>query len=105
MLNRVRGELYQTLDSYKTLLHTSLEEDSRSESTDIVDPEILSLRTKLANIESEYFNVQKERFNVGCDYKELCDKMELLDRIRTQLHEPEIKFTTKIRHAMEVCNA
>lgn len=101
LLNRMRGELYETLDAYKSLLHTSLVEDSRTETADQVDPEILSLRSKLAALEVEFKAVQKDRFDVGCDYKEMCDKMDMLDRIRTQLHEPEIQFTKRIQHAME----
>lgn len=101
LLNRLRGELYETLDAYKSLLHTSLVEDSRTDTAAQVDPEMVSLRTKLAKVEVEIKAVQKERFDVGCDYKEMCDKMDFLDMIRTQLHEPEIQFTKRIQHAME----
>jgi len=101
MLNRIRGELYTTLEAYKSILQTSLVEDSRLETGDLIDPEIVTLRSKLAILESESSALQMERFYVGCDYKEVCDKMELLDRVRTQLHEPEIQFTNRIQHAME----
>ncbi|ODM94552.1 28 kDa inner dynein arm light chain, axonemal [Orchesella cincta] len=101
LLNRVRGELYQTLDAFKVLLQTSVVEESRSNSTEVVDPEIISLRSRLATLEGEVSALQMQKFYFGCDYKELCDKMDLLDRIRTHLHEPEIEFTNKIQHAME----
>lgn len=95
--------MYQSLEAYKALLSTSLVEDSRSDGVEMVDPELVSLRTKLATVESELATLQMEKFYVGCDYKELCDKMELLERIKTQLHQPEIEFTLKLQHAMEVC--
>lgn len=102
MLNRVRGELYETLDGYKAILNTSLAEDSRTDSIDQDDPEILSLRAKVNALESELLITEKNRFNVGCDYKDICDKLDYLDQVRTQLYEPELKFTRRIQSAIEV---
>jgi len=80
MLNRVRGELFETLDSYKSLVQTSLVEDSRVESLEtLADPETLILKQRVADLESELAVLQRERFYSTTSWVCLWEEQEQVD--------------------------
>jgi len=102
LLNRIRGELFTTLDSYRSLLQTSVAEDAKAESLEtFADPETIVLRGRVADLEAELEIIQRERFFVGCDFKAVADKMDHLERIRTNLYEPEVDFLKRLGDSME----
>jgi len=101
MLIRVRGELFQTLDAYKKVFEVSLAEECKALAEDRIDPEILILRQKMEDAETELASVLEENESVHSDLKEVESKYELMDRIEEQVHEPEILFTKQLGEALE----
>jgi hypothetical protein len=102
MLERVRGELNQTLDAYKKILEVSLIEEGKVVVDRHVDPEVVILLNKLEDAEADLAIVLAEHENVNSDLKEVEDKFELMDRIQEQVQLPEIAFTKRLGQALEV---
>lgn len=103
ILERVRGELNQTLDSYKKVLEVSLVEEAKVVVDQKVDPEVMILQRKLDDAQAELAVVVEDHENVNSDLKELENKFELMERIEIQVHQPEIAFTKRLGQALEVC--
>ncbi|XP_035705809.1 33 kDa inner dynein arm light chain, axonemal [Folsomia candida] len=101
ILERVRGELNQTLDSYKKVLEVSLVEEAKVVVDQKVDPEVMILQRKLDDAQAELAVVVEDHENVNSDLKELENKFELMERIEIQVHQPEIAFTKRLGQALE----
>lgn len=101
MLDRVRGELLLTLDSYKAVFEVSLVEESKAQAEQKIDPEIMHFNQKLDEAQEELASVLEENESVHSDLKEVESKYELMERIESQVYEPEILFLQQLGEALE----
>jgi len=102
MLERVRGELNQTLDAYKKVLEVSLVEEAKVVVDRRVDPEVIILQKRLDDAEADLASIMEEHESALSDLKDVELKFELMERIQDQVHGPEIEFTKGLGKALEL---
>lgn len=102
MLERVRGELGQTVAAYKQVLENSLVEENKVVVEERVDPEVVILQSKLEVANSDLATITSENESVLSDWKEIEEKFNLMMRIRKEVHEPEITLTKKLGENIDV---